>query len=236
MIKRLLNSIHLLVHAYKRRKFYSGLIRKNDLCFDIGANIGSKSKLFLSLGAKVIAFEPQSNCSEKLMKLKRKNPKFEFYSFAVGSKNEEKELLLANHSEIATFSKDFVEFFTTEDVYWNDTEKVQVRTLDTLIKEFGLPDYCKIDTESYEYEILSKLTYTIPIIEFEFTGRYMDDTLKIIDIIATDSSEFNFTFNEQHNFKLKEWVNSVAIKTILAELPTHRLHGNLFVKSLKNDA
>jgi FkbM family methyltransferase len=201
------------------------------LCFDIGANIGSKSKLFLSLGAKVIAFEPQSNCSQKLLQLKKQHPKFEYHPFAVGSKNEEKELLLANHSEIATFSKDFVEFFTTEEVFWNDTELVQVRTLDTLIEEFGLPDYCKIDTESYEYEILSKLTYTIPIIEFEFTGRYMDDTLRIIDIIATGSSGFNFTFNEQHDFKLEEWVNSAEIKRVLAALPRHRLHGNLFVKS-----
>jgi FkbM family methyltransferase len=220
------------ISAYKRRKFYSKLIGKGDLCFDIGANIGSKSKLFLSLGAKVIAFEPQSNCSEKLLQLKKKNAKFDFYPFAVGSQNEEKELFLANHSEVATFSKDFVAFFTTETIFWNATEMVPVKTLDTLIKDFGLPDYCKIDTESYEYEILSKLTHTIPIIEFEFTGRYMEDTLKIIDLLTSDDTEFNFILNETQNFKLKKWVNSAVIKTILGGLPKHQLHGNLFVKSI----
>ena len=30
----------------KSKKFYKYLINKNDLCFDIGANIGKKSKLF----------------------------------------------------------------------------------------------------------------------------------------------------------------------------------------------
>ncbi len=57
-----------LISNLKRKYFYSKLIKKNDLCFDIGANIGTKSKLFLSLGAKVIAFEPQQLCSQSLEK------------------------------------------------------------------------------------------------------------------------------------------------------------------------
>lgn len=34
-------------------------IKKNDLCFDIGANEGDQTSLFLELGAKVVSVEPQ---------------------------------------------------------------------------------------------------------------------------------------------------------------------------------
>ena len=36
--------------------FYSQFISSRDLVFDVGANVGSRSKLFLNLGAKVSSF------------------------------------------------------------------------------------------------------------------------------------------------------------------------------------
>ena len=39
-------------------KFYQNFINKNDLVFDIGANKGNKSNVFLKIGARVIALEP----------------------------------------------------------------------------------------------------------------------------------------------------------------------------------
>jgi hypothetical protein len=43
----------------KRLTFYRNFIRNGDLCFDIGANIGTRTEAFLELGAKVVAVEPQ---------------------------------------------------------------------------------------------------------------------------------------------------------------------------------
>lgn len=43
-------------------RFYEQFIRPNDICFDIGANMGNRTEVFLKLGAKVIAVEPQSEC------------------------------------------------------------------------------------------------------------------------------------------------------------------------------
>lgn len=42
--------------------FYSKFIKADDLVFDIGANIGTRVKIFLKLGANVVAFEPQPDC------------------------------------------------------------------------------------------------------------------------------------------------------------------------------
>lgn len=222
------------IKTYHDRKFYAQFIGKGDLCFDIGANIGVKSKLFLSLGAKVIAFEPQSNCREALQKLKTQNPKFEFYRYAVGAENEEKELFLANHSEVATLSDKFIDYFTCEEIYWNQKETVEVKTLDSLIDRYGLPHFCKIDAEGYETEILLSLTSKISIIEFEFTGGFITETIKIITHLKAENITFNYILNEHLKLQHKEWLTADEMIKIIKTLPTNRLHGNLFAKTNDN--
>lgn len=223
-----------IIIAYKNRKFYAQFIGKGDLCFDIGANVGKKSKLFLSLGAKVIAFEPQSVCLEKLQKIKAEHAEFDFHPLAIGSKDEEKELFLANHMEVATLSEAFVKFYTTAEIYWNTKETVIVNTLDSVIEKIGIPHFCKIDTEGYELNILSSLSHKIPIIEFEFTEGFFENTLKVVDLLTTKTAEFNLVLNENLKFISKEWVSGSQLKTVLLSLPQSRLHGNIFVKTHAN--
>lgn len=219
------------IYNLKRKYFYSKLIKKNSLCFDIGANIGTKSKLFLSLGSRVIAFEPQFTCVSALEQIKQSYKNFEFYQIAIGAENKTDELHLANHSEVATLSNQFIEFYKSEKIYWNKKEKIIVNTLDNIIKKHGIPDYCKIDTEGYELNILSSLSYKIPLIEFEFTEGFFQDTLKIIELFKSDASRFNFILNEKPNFQLKEWISAEEFLKVYLNLPKKELHGNIFVKT-----
>lgn len=217
------------IKKYRNKYFYSKLINSNNLCFDIGANKGLKSKLFLSLGAKVIAFEPQSNCHKYLQKIKHKN--FNYFSVAVGSKNEIKELNIGSHIEIATFSEEFINYFKNASITWNKTESVEIKKLDTLIEEYGIPDFCKIDVEGYELEILSELTNKIPLIEFEFTGGFITNTITIINLLRSNNTLFNYNLNEFPRFELKKWLKADEMITIINKLPINRLHGNIFVKT-----
>ena len=208
---------------------YKQLIKKNDLCFDIGANIGKKSNLFLSLKAKVIAFEPQTKCFEFLNKINNAN--FTYYPFGVGGKNETKQLHLANHLEVATFSNKMIDFYTTESLKWKDNEEVIIKKLDSLIEEFGVPDFCKIDTEGFELEILSNLSYKIPILEFEFNEAFIDETLSCLDSIHNlGNYKFNYILNENPKFLNKKWKPIIEIKEQISNLHTKHLHGNLFAK------
>jgi 16S rRNA A1518/A1519 N6-dimethyltransferase RsmA/KsgA/DIM1 with predicted DNA glycosylase/AP lyase activity len=53
----------------ERRKmctFYRQFIKPNDLVFDVGANIGNYTAIFLALGARVLAIEPQAECMAQL--------------------------------------------------------------------------------------------------------------------------------------------------------------------------
>lgn len=218
------------LNTFKQKQFYKTLIKKDDLCFDIGANIGYKSKLFLSLEAKVIALEPQSSCVKYLKKIKSR--KFQFLPYAVGSKNEIKKLRLANHIEVATFSDQFIDYFKNDNLSWENFEMVTVKRLNTIIDEFGIPDFCKIDAEGYELEILSNLNYTIPIIEFEFTGGFILNTIEIIKLLNKENTLYNYNLNEKPKFELSKWIDLNKIINILKTLPLDKLHGNIFVKSI----
>lgn len=216
---------------YKNNKFYEQFIKKDDLCFDIGANIGAKSELFLKLDAKVIAFEPQTKCLENLEILKNKNKNFSYYPFGIGDKNETKALNLATHIEVATFSDEFIQFYKNETIQWNEKELVEVKTINSIIEQFGIPNYCKIDTEGFELKILSSLKYEIPIIEFEFTESHFLETLKIIDLFDSKKTTFNFILNERLKLKLKNWLKADEFKEKLKGLDKFQLHGNIFVKT-----
>lgn len=52
--------------SMKSMDFYSGLVMKGDLVFDVGANYGNRTRVFGKLGASIIAFEPQEICFEYL--------------------------------------------------------------------------------------------------------------------------------------------------------------------------
>jgi hypothetical protein len=65
-----LGSALAAIGARRRRArglhFYRRFIPHGGLCFDIGANVGDRSELFLTLGAHVVAVEPQARCAEAL--------------------------------------------------------------------------------------------------------------------------------------------------------------------------
>jgi FkbM family methyltransferase len=225
--------IRNIVQNYKKKRFYGSMIHSDDLCFDIGANTGKKSTVFLSLGARVIGFEPQSSCRSVLKKMEQKYAKFNYQKIAVGNLNEEKELFLGSHSEVATFSEKFMDYFKSEKIFWQDKEIVAVRTLNSLIEEFGLPQYCKIDVEGYEWEVIQGLSFIIPFIEFEFTGGFIKETLLILERLSlTGNYRYNYVMNEQTEFMIGEWVTSNQMTEIINSLPLPRLHGNIFARLL----
>ena len=207
------------------------MLEKEGLCFDIGANKGYKSLMLLSLNHKVIAFEPQSNCQDALLKIEKQQPDFKVVKVAIGSDNTELDLFIGNHIEIATLSNKFREYFKTEKTFWNAKERVKVVTLNSQIKSYGLPYFCKIDAEGSEYEILKKLSYKIPVLEFEFTGGFIKETILCIDKIASlGNYKFNYILNENPKWKLEHWMSSTELIEVIKDLKNSNLHGNIFAK------
>ena len=145
-------------------------INKMNLIFDIGANSGNTVAHFITVANKVICFEPNPTLVNHL-KNRFTNNSIIIDKRGVSSKNGTQTFKIANEDTISTLSEDWVTNSRfTGDYNWDNHIEIETVTLDSIIEEYGIPDYIKIDVEGYEYEILTSFTKFLPntLFAFEF--------------------------------------------------------------------
>ena len=203
-------------------------IKKGDLVFDVGANYGNKSKLFLEKGAKVIAFEPQEQCLLSLWNLDTHNIIIE--NIALDKEKGEDTLFISNSDTLSSMSIDFISETRKErfkDNTWNETRQVKTDTLDNMIKKYGVPKYIKIDVEGYEYNVLQGLTQPIEYISIEFTPELLDDTLKCLELLK---GKFNYVSQENTEFMFREWQTKEEIISYLKSINDYKVEfGDIYI-------
>jgi len=189
-----------------------GLMLKNCLCFDVGANIGRKTEKFLTLGAKVVCVEPQLHCVSILNNKFNSNENVKIVNAALGEREDVLEIFISKSDTVSSMSKEFIEKTSQErfrGIFWDRTEKINVTTLDNLISTYGLPDYCKIDVEGYEVEVLKGLSNKINLISIEFTPELKEKTFECMRILGNIAEyEYNYSEGESDVFSFTEWVSS----------------------------
>jgi len=223
----------------KELDFYSKLIKKDDLCFDIGANIGDKTMLFLQLGAKVVAIEPQE-CCWRVLRRRFQNCNVSVESFALADKEGSMTLFIDRSHTLATLSKDWIRTVSQSGRFsghnWAGKLSVRTTTLDNLIKKYGKPAFCKIDVEGAEYEVLKGLSQSVNIISIEFVSERIEPSIKCIDYLSKlGKAEFNYYLGGSMSFELACWVDSGRIKTILTNMEKKiDNYGELYIRFVDN--
>jgi hypothetical protein len=92
-----------------------------------------------------------------------------------------------------------------------------------MIEKYGLPQFCKIDVENYEFEVLKGLTQPIPIISFEVAIETFDNTVRCLEYLENlGYQKFNCAFGEIPKFLFDPWLNK---KLFLSELQEHIASG-----------
>jgi FkbM family methyltransferase len=222
----------ILFNISKRKKllkFYSQFVKKDDLCFDIGANLGSRTEVFLRLGAKVVTVEPQKFCMQKLNKKYGSNKKVFLIQKAVSNNIGEEDLMISNSHTVSSMSKKWIDSLKSSDMFfistsafqWQKSIKVPVTTLDQMIKEFGSPAFCKIDVEGYEYKVLKGLSKSVGVISFEFTPtqEFIYEAVDTIKHLANIGEvEFNYSLGASMEFAIEKWIGPEEISNILLKL------------------
>lgn len=222
-----------LMNVFNRKKllkFYSQFLKKDDLCFDIGANYGSRTDIFLKLGARVVVIEPQDACMQELQKKYGNNKRVILIKKAISDKLGEEELMISDSHTLSSMSKEWINSIKSSDMFfvstqafsWQKSAKVQVTTLNQLIKEYGKPAFCKIDVEGYEYKVLKGLLEPIRVISFEFTPtqEFILSAINTIEHIASIGEvKFNYSFGESISLVLNKWVGPDEISNIFLNLP-----------------
>lgn len=92
----------------KMFEFYAQFLSVDDLCFDVGANIGNHVKIFLKLGSKVIAIEPQRDCVKILSSCFSSNPNLVIVPKALGKTNSETLIYISDGNTISSLSKEWI--------------------------------------------------------------------------------------------------------------------------------
>ncbi len=193
----------------KREEFYKQFINKDDVVFDVGANLGNRTQPFINVGAKVVAIEPQEACCE-LLRFKFGN-KIQIVSMGLGEKEEIKDFYVSSSHTISSFSIDWMESVKKgrfKNYTWNKPIKVPVTTLDKLICIYGKPKFIKIDVEGFELEVLKGLTHAVEMISFEYTvpeqiERSVDCIIQIEK--HNPQIECNYSIGESMDLVLEKW-------------------------------
>jgi len=174
----------------RMRRFYRQFIAPGDLCFDVGAHVGNRVRTFVSLGAQVVAVEPQPQMVATLQRMYGKRADVTIVPVGVADRPGRLTLHInTRNPTLTSFSEAWVEGFSAHpDISaapWDDAVEVEVQTLDQLIAAYGEPRFCKVDVEGLEDRVLRGLSRAVQALSFEAFPLQIDRSIACVEQLQT---------------------------------------------------
>jgi FkbM family methyltransferase len=164
------------------------------LAFDIGAYTGGKSQEMLDAGVKkLVCIEANPHTFQRLTsKFATDNRVTLVNSIMCDEDTPSKEFFCSKmHPPISTANSRFVtesRFSNKADennvpYRWDETVSVKSKTLDSLVTEYGIPDFIKIDVEGNEFAVMSGFNKFLEhtLLTFEFHEEFEDVGIECIE-------------------------------------------------------
>jgi len=235
----------LVYHAIPRRqrrmqRLYSQFAPRSEVVFDIGAHVGNRARALAALGCRVIALEPQPDFARVLRVLFARNPRVEVVEAAVtGAAGEEWLSVSERTPTVSTTAAAWREARAQEPgfggVEWNRRVRVRTVTADSLIAQYGVPAFIKIDVEGGEPAVLDGLTVPVRALSFEYLPGAIDEVRACVDRLAALGApasryEFNWSVGESYALASAEWLDGDGIVASLAALGTAARSGDVYAR------
>jgi FkbM family methyltransferase len=215
-------------HRNRVRIFFGQFVSPGDLVFDIGANDGRYTGVFLELGGTVVAVEPNPTLATMLHERYR----LDIEEVAVGAAPGSAELYLGEADILSTLSTEWMDIARRNNLsnQWSgETLTVTVSTLDLLIEKHGVPHYVKIDVEGFEPDVLRGLSQTIPVVSFEVQGPALHMAAQCVEILdRLGSYQYSVSPLDQHALATG-WLAGADLLERLPALLGER-HGDVFAR------
>lgn len=206
-------------------------LKKGDLVFDVGANRGYKTDIFLRLGAHVVAAEPDKLNQEILRQSFLNYRLIRKPVLIVGKAVSDK---IGSHvmwvqepgSAMNTLNAKWVETLRADEirfgkiVEFDNTVEVETTTLEELIRLYGRPFYIKIDVEGHEASVLKGLRSIVPFVSFEVNlPQFRPEAFRCIESLENLAAggHFNYTADVLRGLKLEPWLPRAAFVDVLSK-------------------
>ncbi len=201
------------------RKTLKGF-QTGDVIFDVGANQGQKTYIFLRLGAKVVAAEPdersQSILKQNFLRYRFIKKPVVIVGKALGDQNGAATMWVDEPGSAQnTLNPKWVETLRTnssrfgKSLEFGEKRKVETITLDELIRDHGQPFYVKIDVEEYEPAVLRGLRTPVPYVSFEVNlPEFRPEALECIELLEdlAAQGDFNYAPDCQRGLAFERWL------------------------------
>ena len=214
---------HLLNDRAKEVEFYKNTLqgfREGYVIFDIGANEGHKTDIFLRLGAKVVAVDPDKSNQEvlrqKFLKHRLVPKKVNIEAKAVSEAAGFKTMWIETPGSAKnTLDPKWVEILRNDPgrfshcFDFSSEMEVETTTLETLMAVYGVPFFIKIDVEGHEPSVLRGMKRPVPYLSFEVNlPEFRAEGLQCLNILGeiAENGEFNCVVDCRHGLMFKKWM------------------------------
>ena len=215
-------NIYTGLHEFSDMGFLIHFLRKDDLFFDIGANVGSYTVLAGGYsGARTVAIEPIPKTFSWLIRnlaVNNLQQKVKPKNIGMGSQKGKLHFTAAYDTVNHVLSKDEI----SRGEYAVD---VQIETFDSISSAEGIPGLVKIDVEGYETEVLKGMENSLK-----------SDLLKAI-IIELNGSGMRYGYEEswidkclrENNYKPYQYD---PFSRILQEVEHFGSHNTIYIRDI----
>lgn len=218
----------------KEVQFYREVLRgfrPGDLVLDVGANHGYKTDIFLRLGAKVVAIEPDQ-FNVEILKQKfhrfRLNPKAVIIvDQAVSDEATVKTIFIDEPGSAKnTLSQKWVEILRADDTRFGhalgfpNCREITTITIEQLVVAHGNPFFIKIDVEGHELNVLRGMKRPVPFLSFEVNlPEFRAEGLECVEYLANlaETGKFNYVVDNRIGLAMLDWLDAGEFSRLLGQ-------------------
>lgn len=238
-IARSLAMYHGIPGRHRRMvAFYREFLSPGDVAVDVGAHVGSRVRAWRTLGARVVAVEPQPDFVAVLRLLFGRDPGTVIVPAALGGRPGTAQLGVSTatptvSSMAAGWRADVARDASFARVSWDRTIDVPVTTLDALVAEHGEPAFCKIDVEGFELDVLAGLSTPVRALSFEYLPPAHDAALAVLARVE-ELGEYRFNYSpvETLTWASPEWLDGDGLRALLDRYRPLGRSGDVYARAM----
>jgi FkbM family methyltransferase len=224
-----------LISSQREESFYRNLLvglQHDDLIFDVGANQGAKTDVFLRIGARVIAVEPDDACQQilrdRFLRYRLKPCPVTLIGKAASNKiGIEKMWIDGPGSAVNTISRKWADRLKEDKesfkyghcgLEFSSNKSVETTTVEHLVNLHGAPFFVKIDVEGHELSVLLGMRRPVPYLSFEVNLRtFRHEGIECVRVLCRlkPDGRFNYTPDCCSGLVLREWLDSKEFCAVL---------------------